>query len=89
MSRRQIAAELVVMAKRLTASGGLRGRLDAAEDMLNKGGRGTELAIREIEMLAQEATKLAKRMRKIQWDIPSYEERQGQRALLEELEMAI
>ena len=58
-------------------------RLDNARSMIKKGGRGTELGIREVEMLAHESAKLAKDLRKIQWDIPSYEEGKLQRGLLE------
>lgn len=48
------------------AGGGLQKRLDAAKRMILAGGRGTELGIREIGWLADDADKAYKRMRKLQ-----------------------
>ena len=69
------------------ASGSLSKRLKQAVRMIEAGGRGVELGIREIDMLAREAAALHKEMRKLQWDI-SWKGEELQEALLNAIEDA-
>jgi len=52
-------------AKDMTAATGIRDRLDAAEKMAKSGGRGLELARREIDSVARDAEALSKDIWKI------------------------
>jgi len=66
MNREQLAAELVKVAKGLTATTTIMNRLNNAEALIKGGGRGMELGIREIEYLAHDIGELAKHLRVIQ-----------------------
>jgi len=60
-----IARELVRLARALTAGRGIRDNLDAAEKMAKGGGRGLELARREISEVERKAGELKKEIWRI------------------------
>ena len=85
MDNQRIAKELVAVARELTAAMHLEQRIDNAEKFIRAGGRGIELGIREIGLLAEGAAQLYKDMRKIQWDASNPKSSVSQGALLDEI----
>ena len=65
MDEKMVAKELVKVARELTAKRGIRESLDNAERMAKGGGRGLELARREIEEVVRNATALNKEIWRI------------------------
>lgn len=65
MMEREILNRYGSETTRITASRGIRSMLDAAEKMAKGGGRGLELARREIDQVAREAAALNKEIWKI------------------------
>lgn len=65
MDKEKVAKELVAVARDLTSAQGIRDMLDAAERMAKSGGRGLELARREIDSAVMGLQKLEKEIWKI------------------------
>ena len=69
MNNQKIARELVFVARELRAARGIRDMLDAAERMAKTGGRGLELARREIDQVERDAAALKKEIWRIMNDL--------------------
>jgi len=78
MDEQKIAGRV---AREVTASKSVSDRLNVASRMAKSGGRGTELAIREISLLAEDMVKLYKELRSVQGGVGADEVRTSEAVL--------